>query len=321
MKFLVTGGTGFVGSHLIEALLADGHEVAVLVRDPARLQTFSFRDRVQQIRGDLFASEPFPADTEAVLHLAAVTKVIRPVEFDTVNHQGTRHFLQRLQRLPRLGKVVAVSSLAAAGPSSASVPATETEPARPVSLYGRSKWLAEQAVFHEAPCPAIIVRPPIVFGERDLDMLAALKILKKGLMPILGKRCRYSVIYVKDLISGILHAALSPLKDELFYLTNPDPVDWEDFMALAAAAMAVRRPRAIRIPLPAVYVLAQLAEARCRLFRQRAIFNRDKYRELRCHDWICSGAKSERMLHFVPRFSLPEALAATIGWYREEGLL
>ena len=140
-------------------------------------------------------------------------------------------------------------------------------------------------------------------------------------MPLLGHNRRYSVIYVKDLVRGLLQAALSPVENEVFYLTHPDPLSWETFMEMAAAAMNVQRFRRIRVPAAVVYGLAQLAEARCRLLRRRTIFNRDKCREMRHPCWTCSGAKSEQLLHFAPRFPVAEALALTVGWYIEHGWL
>jgi nucleoside-diphosphate-sugar epimerase len=151
MKILVTGATGFVGSHLVDELLASGrNQVVALVRDSGQ-KARALRGDVTVVRGDLFASEPFPADIEQVFHLAAVTKIVSRSEFTRVNGEGTRSLLEKLRPLKNLRKVVLLSSLAAAGPNRRSASLREDMPAEPISLYGKSK-LAQEELF-SAACP------------------------------------------------------------------------------------------------------------------------------------------------------------------------
>jgi nucleoside-diphosphate-sugar epimerase len=323
MKALVTGGTGFVGRHLIEALLAEGpNRVHVLVRDEGRLDACSFKNAVSVIRGDLFLSEPFPQDIETVFHLAAVTKALTPGEFTRVNLEGTQALLEKLESLPHLRKVVLLSSLAAAGPSRAGTPLNEDMPPAPVSLYGRSKRAQEEMVAGRCPAPFAIIRAPIVFGPGDMDMLNAFRIVARGIVPLLGrKERRYSVIYVKDLANAMIAAAGSPGQNDVFYVANPETIEWRAFMEQAARLLGEKKARTIMIPEILGRVLAEFSELRIRAFRNKAIFNRDKFNEMKYPAWVCSAAKIEAMLHFQPRFPLPAALKETIGWYREQGLL
>jgi len=212
MNILVTGGTGFVGNHLIRELLTEkANTVYALVRDRKKLEQFDFHSRITVIAGDLFKAEAFPADIEVVFHLAALTKVISPGEFLHCNHLGTMALLDKLQPLKKLRKVVLLSSLAAAGPNRQIPRLREGMPDNPVSLYGRSKLAQEKIIQAHSPAPYIIIRAPIVFGPGDLDMLTIFRVLKKGILPELGRRQRmYSVIYVKDLVKGMIAAANSP---------------------------------------------------------------------------------------------------------------
>jgi nucleoside-diphosphate-sugar epimerase len=283
MKILVTGGTGFVGSHLIRELLKDDqNHVYALVRDEAKLKSCDFQDRITAIHGDLFRSEPFPADIELVFHLAALTKIISPQEFIRINHEGTRSLMEKLKPLKNLRKAVLLSSLAAAGPNREKGALREEMPAEPVSLYGKSKLVQEKIFVEQCPAPFVIIRAPIVFGPGDMDMLDAFRMVRKGIMPLLGrKERRYSVIYVKDLVRGMIAAAASVCQNEIFYIANAEPVAWLDLMEEAARMLGKKKTRKIVIPEILGRGLAELSEIRIRAFKRKAIFNRDKFKEMK----------------------------------------
>jgi nucleoside-diphosphate-sugar epimerase len=323
MKILVTGGTGFVGSHLIRELLKDDrNRVYALVRDNAKLKSCDFQDRVTAINGDLFRSDPFPADIELVFHLAALTKIVSPQEFIRINHEGTRSLMEKLKPLKNLRKVVLLSSLAAAGPSRETGALREEMPAKPVSLYGKSKLAQEKIFVEQCQAPFVIIRAPIVFGPGDMDMLDAFRMVRMGIIPVLGrKERRYSVIYVKDLVRGMIAAAASPCQNEIFYITNLEPVSWLELLEEAAGMMGKKKTRKIVIPEILGRGLAELAEIRIRAFKRKAIFSRDKFREMKFPAWVCSAAKIDNMLHFRAQTPFPDALRETIRWYRERNLL
>jgi dihydroflavonol-4-reductase len=323
MKILVTGGTGFVGSHLIKELLKEKENtVYALIRDRKKLDSFNFKEEITVIAGNLFESEAFPADIELVFHLAALTKVISPKEFIHSNHDGTRSLLDKLRPLTKLRKVILLSSVAAAGPNRQSVCLREDMPENPVSLYGKSK-LAQEIILREyCPAPYIIIRAPIVFGPGDLDMLAIFRILSKGVLLALGRNERQdSVIYVKDLVRGMIAAANSRCQNEIFYIANAEPIAWEKFMREASLLMGKKRIQKIIVPKILVWLLAELSEMHIRIFKRRAIFNRDKFREMRYPVWTCSVEKSQNLLHFQPLFPVETALRETIRWYQEQNLL
>jgi nucleoside-diphosphate-sugar epimerase len=194
-------------------------------------------------------------------------------------------------------------------------------PDNPVSLYGKSKLAQEKILRAHSPAPYIIIRAPIVFGPGDMDMLTIFRVLKKGVLPELGRQQRtYSVIYVTDLVTGMIAAANSPCQNETFYITNVEPIPWDDFM-LAAHRLMGGGIRKVRVPETLAWLLAELSEMRIRISKKKTIFNRDKFREMRFPVWTCSAEKSSDRLHFQPLRPTASALDETVRWYQEQNLL
>src|SRR6266508_2168624 len=146
-RALVTGGTGLVGSHLVEMLLQKGYAVTCLVRYPQRPHWLTGMN-VDLVQGDCLNPEslvPAVRGASIVFHLAGLTKAMHARDYYLVNHIGTRNILEACARHnPAVGKFVLISSLAAAGPSPDGRPVRDTDVPRPVSDYGRSKLLAEE---------------------------------------------------------------------------------------------------------------------------------------------------------------------------------
>jgi len=321
MKLLITGGTGFVGRHLVPLLLARGHEVHLLVRNPQKLDAIGVSGKVGLVNGDLFASDPLPAGLNGVLHLAALTKAVHPADLWRVNAGGTRALLERLAGQSSLRTFVCMSSLAAAGPSLPGRPHREEDPDRPVSAYGQSK-LEQERIVEATPGPrAVIVRAPIVYGEGDLDMLDAMRIVHRGWLLLLGRTPRtYSAIYAGDLALGLASLVEGDVAPGRYYLTHPEPFEWEPFMRLAAEIMG-RKLRRLTVPPAAGWLAAVGAEGMRLLTGKAAIFGMDKFHEMRHPAWVCSGEKMRLATGFVPPTPHRQALEAAISWYLRSGLL
>ncbi len=172
---LVTGATGFIGSHLVEVLVSRGWRVRCLVRRPAELP-----EGAEAVHGDLAGAglERAAAGVEVVFHLAGVTKARRAREYYEGNARGTAALVEACAGVPRF---VHVSSLAAVGPSADSVPLTEDAEPAPFTHYGKSKLEAERIVRASALGErAVIVRPPVVYGPRDTDVLHFFRAAARG---------------------------------------------------------------------------------------------------------------------------------------------
>ncbi len=319
LPVLVTGAAGFIGSHLVERLVALGARVRCLVRRTSR------RDRLPQgvelAFGELATGEGVAEAARGialVFHVAGVTKALLSETYHSGNVLATRNLLRALGQ--NCHRLVQVSSLAAAGPGS---PVTEDSAPQPVSVYGRSKLAAEEAV-RASPFASrsVIVRPPVVFGPRDTDVLELLRAARRGWMPVVGRpRSRFSLIYVEDLVEGLLAAAASQdAGGRIYFLAAPEPLTWRDF-AHAVGQVLGRKVRLVRVPAPLAWLAAWGSELASRWRGRPGIFSRDKLREALAGDWVCDVTRAQRELGFTARTPLAQALRRTVQWYREAGWL
>lgn len=317
MKALVTGASGFIGSHLVEALTRKGYEVTCLARKSANLRWIEHLD-IKYIYGDLSDPGSYAdriAGFDYIFHLAGLTKAVREKEFFTANTENTKKLLQvAAEQNHNVRRFIFLSSLAAIGPSSNGRPVREDSPPAPVSAYGKSKLDAESAVLdYSRRMPVTILRPPAVYGPRDRDFFLLFRAIKKGFFPYWGQ-CYYSLIYVEDLIRGIIVSAESQkaenktyfLADNMLY-TNDDIVR-EISLALNTRAVRLRLPLAL---MPVLAVIAQKID-------KKGIINADRVRDFKFNNWTCDPGKAEEELGFSPGITLEEGIKWTADWYRTQ---
>lgn len=328
----VTGGTGFVGSHLAETLLEqDYDEVRCLVRTKRKwLEGLD----VTEVRGDLSDPEVLweaVADVDYVYHVAGVTRAQDEATFERANVKATLNLLGAIRHAnPDLKKVLVTSSLAAVGRCDARV-ADEEAPLRPVSRYGASKARMEatlsdphemQQSFMEA-LPITVVRPPAVYGPRDRDILPFFQSVDRGVCPIVGGGGppALSLVYVKDLACGMIRAAEHEAgAGEVFFLGSDRPYAWSDVKEAATEALG---HGALTVPVPPLLVgaVGALAEGWGALTGTYPSLNREKAREIRHACTACSSEKAKQHFGYAPSTSLQDGVAETIRWYRENGWL
>jgi nucleoside-diphosphate-sugar epimerase len=318
MNVFLTGGTGFIGSHLIELLLARGAGIIALVRDPLKAAALEGAG-VQILRGDLFSLPPLPAGIDVVFHLAGRTRSLKTGDYYTVNHEGTASLFRHLEARAGRPKVIYLSSLAAAGPSINGTPVKESDPPHPVTHYGRSKLLGEEEALRiRDQFPLVIVRAAAIYGPRDRDFLTYFKVINSGILATVRKNRMISLCYARDLAEALCLCAEKELRSgEIFNIADPAPVSWEEFGLAAARALGKKAVR-IRLPLGVVAAAAALSELRDRLARNPGIFNRDKYRDMKQAGWVADVGKAARVLSFQTRYPLDRALRETMDWYRQQ---
>jgi nucleoside-diphosphate-sugar epimerase len=317
---LVTGGTGFIGSHLLERLSASGVPARCLLR--RRKSPRPLPPGVEPAYGDLASGqgvEDALRSADAVIHLAGVTKALTVADFYSGNVLATGILVRAMAG--RAIRLVHVSSLAAIGPSRDGTPIGEDEPPHPLTDYGKSKLEAEALVRELAP-EAVIVRPPVVYGPRDTDVFQLLKSISQGLViEISGGDRWFSAIYVDDLVDGLLAAAQCPAAaGRAYFLANPKPSTWGELSSAAARIMGCR-PRVLRVPIGAAKAVGFSAEMWSRITRKPGIVSRQKIREAQCRWWTCDTRRAAAELPFQAKTPLEAGLALTLAWYKEAGWL
>lgn len=323
VKALVTGAHGFVGSHLVERLLAGGAQLRCLARQgvPERLRGLP----VEVVAGDLESGRGL-ADAvrgvDEVWHLGALTRSRTRRQMVRVNADATLA-LARHAAAAGVQRFVFCSSLAAVGPSADGRALAEDAPLRPVTTYGRSKRLAEQGLQAlGGDLSWVIVRPPAVYGPRDRDFLALFQAVARGLLPVLGAGSRrLSLVHVEDLAAGMLVAGRSPAaRGKAWFITSDPPVTQEG-LARALAVAVGHEPRRLALPSSAARLLGSCAEALGQLARRPLLLSRERVAEVGEGHWVCSGEAVARVMGWRARLSLAEGLQATARWYREQGSL
>jgi nucleoside-diphosphate-sugar epimerase len=196
----------------------------------------------------------------------------------------------------------------------------ETEP-HPLTHYGKSKLEGERLVRASRP-DAVIVRPPVVYGPRDTDVLQILKPLAKGWSLRMGGGERwFSAIYVGDLAAGLIRLAASQAgAGRTYYLAHERPVSWSGLAGCAARIMGVKL-RVVRIPPALALVVGDCAEAWAQIAGKPSIISRDKIAEGLCAAWTCDTQRARAELGFEAATDLEHGLAQTLAWYKEAGWL
>lgn len=323
MKALVTGGTGFIGSHLVEALIERGVEVRCLIRNKNDLKWLKGLT-VEFIEGDLkdrISLFPAVKGVNQIFHLAGVTKAVKEETYYEVNAVGTKNLLYAcLEAEPPIEKFIYLSSQAASGPCIHNGKKKEEEPCLPVSPYGRSKRKGEEFLLEQLhQFPFLILRPSVVYGPRDRDVFAFFKILSKGINPIFSSADQQiSLCYVQDIIQGLLLASESKdLQGEIFFLSDGHIYRMDRIGDIFAEAIGVKVYR-IRIPFGLLYGIASFSELLSKISRKPPLINRGKLEEMVQKNWVCDITKAATLLGFKPKVSLPEGVKLTYEWYRKE---
>lgn len=322
MKCFVTGATGFVGGHLVERLLIDGHKVAALARHKSGAEALRAKGCVV-LKGSLDSLEIFERvaeEVDVVFHLAAITKTCRASDFDRVNVGGCQTLADGLRKGGFRGRLVYLSSLAAGGPALADrQPRRESDPDEPVSAYGRSK-LAGEAVLREGAWSLISLRPGAIYGPREHEILEILKVMARaGVAVQFGEGITVQMTHVADVVDALVLAMQAPEKvtGQHFYITDSAEWSFGDVVRLASEALD-RRVRIIRLPTAAARVLATLFDGAGLLARKPlSPLNRDKVHELRAAAWLADSRLAESVLGWRPTIAFPDGLRESITWYRE----
>src|SRR5688572_4537419 len=312
MLALVTGGTGFVGSHLVDELIAQGWTVRCTVRSTSTLRWLEGKP-AEPVLADLQDPASLAAAAKGVdfvFHVAGVLRGDTYADYRKGNVETTRNIVDATSKVKRL---LYVSSITACGPSLDGDPLTEESPCAPISLYGRSKAEAEGVVTSRRTEGVTIVRPPVVYGPRDEGMLDLYKTLARGMRPEIGGPKFTSLVHVRDLVRGMILAAGEKGVGRTFFISNREPVSFKELAALILKGM---ERRALPVPIPdrVVRFLGELAEGYTKMTGRGGLFSRDKALEMTQKSWTCSPALAKRVLGWEATIEPKDGFKETLAW-------
>ncbi|MBZ5589829.1 MAG: NAD(P)-dependent oxidoreductase [Acidobacteriia bacterium] len=319
LPLAVTGATGFIGSHVTDALLASGLRPRLLVRDPSKLDALARAEAVV-VQGDLDDGGALAGLVDgcgAVIHLAGLVRAENENRFDHANRAGTTNLVRAMRERAPGARVVHISSLAAAGPSADPAGNAPEDEARPVSAYGRSK-LAGEAAAREHAGSWVILRPPTVYGPRDIDVLQFFRMAARGLVPLPSGDRWVTVAYVSDVVRAILAAAAGCADGRVVHLGEPEPRTMTGIIGVLAGSGGVRA-RIVRVPPVLVRFLGLGGDTLQRLGMRNVAMTSDKARELLARHWSARTAASLDALGLAGWVPMPVGAARTWAWYRERG--
>jgi len=324
-RVLITGASGFVGFHLIEAALAKNLEVYAAVRkssNVAHLQhlpvQFTYPDfnNIEALKQELEDKK-----YDYIIHAAGTTKAKSQDEYNHINADYTFNLVSAASQTSGfIKKIVFLSSLAAIGPlNQENKLITENTTPLPVTAYGRSKLLAEQKISAIKNVPLITLRPTAVYGPRDKDIFILFKAINRGLEPYIGRiKQQLSFVYVKDLAGLAVNAIFAvAVQNQAYNITDGNSYSRYD-LANLSKPLLYKKTFKFHLPLGAVKVLALALEKTYSFLNKTPALNREKLNELTAANWICDIEKARMELGFKPVYNLQKGLEETMQWYKQE---
>ena len=324
MKVLVTGGTGFTGSHLVKRLLKEGSEVKVLAR-PDSDTAFPKDSGAEIVPGDITDRDSVGRAVKGagrVFNIAAAYREAKLPDssYWAVNLEGTKniigacikHGVSRLVHCSTIGVVSSVDE----------PPSDESAPYSPDDVYQQSKCAAEKEVLRsvrEESLPASIIRPCAIYGPEDLRLLKLFRMIARKRFYVIGNgKALYHMVYIDDLVSGfILASHKSDSIGEVFIIGGPKYTDLNELFKIIAEEFKVKPP-GIHFPFKPIEILSVLMEYAYKplkkeppLYKRRvAFFKKDRAFDI---------SKAKRILGYRPAFDLREGIHLTAKWYMEHG--
>jgi nucleoside-diphosphate-sugar epimerase len=326
LKILLTGASGFVGSHILDSLRRRALPTALLLRPTSDKRFITQHLADVEVRSgsisDPASLRQAMADITHVIHCAGATKALPVSDFFKVNEVGTRNVVTALNEAPApVVRLVHISSLAAAGPASPDKPAREDLAPNPVSHYGKSKLAGELEVKHHCRAEYVILRPPAVYGPRDAEFLRLFKAVKLHLLPSMGGTQALSLVFVKDLAEAAVNCLTDPVAAGKTYFVAGRQIVTARAMAEEIAAQLKVWTLPLPLPTPLLWPICLAQESWSRLTRKASVLSLQKFAELRAPGWVCDPSRLERETGCVCATSLRQGIGETLLWYRQQNWL
>lgn len=331
-RVLIVGAGGFLGSHLLEkaASLPDV-EVYAGVRESTSDRwfpkagiirvNFDFEDR-RDVERVLTQTLPEGERWDWIVYNLGATKCLRYKDFDHINHDLLRIFVEALEAtgmMPR--KFLYISSLSAIGPGREHdyTPFSEQMIPQPNTRYGASKLKAEMLLQIHA-VPYIIFRCTGIYGPRDRDYFMMIDAMKKGFDFSVGFRKQLlTFIYAPDLAGAVFAALEKSDVKEVYNIAEPRAYSQAEFRAIVAKKLGKRIVVPVKVPLWGTKAVSWVAEKIGVVRGKPSTLNTDKYNIMKQRNWSADTRKALRGFGFAAPTPLREGIDRSIDWYRREG--
>jgi dihydroflavonol-4-reductase len=319
---VVTGANGFVGSHLVDNLLAKGWKVRCIVRKSSDLK-WLLNKNIELFDCGLFDKDGLRkafSGANYVFHVAGVVKSKSKEGYYKGNVETTRTLLETaLENKSSLKRFLVVSSQTVTGPSLKDKPVDENSECKPITTYGKSKLEEEKlALSFKDKLPVTICRAPAVYGERDTEIFIYFNTFSKGLTTTIGfNKKELSLIHAVDLVEGFYLAAVSEKAvGQIYFISSEKFYTWEEINSITSKVLN-KKPIIIKVPHFLVYTIAAIAQFFALFSTKPATLNIEKAKDITQQFWTCDTGKAMRELGYKQKISIEEGIKRTCDWYKE----
>ncbi|MEA4935202.1 MAG: NAD(P)-dependent oxidoreductase [Paludibacter sp.] len=324
MRYFVTGCTGFIGIHLCRLLIAEGHEVFGLVRNPQKVPQ-DIKGKLKEIKGGLEIFQQTDLrlpEVDVVIHLAAIITSKHSSDYMQINHEAVVHLLDAINTQSwKPKRLILASSLAAVGPNRDGNVLSESDTPQPIDPYGVAKLKAEQLLSGQ-PFPTTVFRPPVVIGPGDPAMLTVFKMVKSHFAALpMGKPQLLSFVYVEDLVNAIYVMSQNhSTARKLYFVTSEEVVTNRKIVDTIASEMK-KKIFILFVPKFVVRLIMYVSTAVSVVFRVPNFYDYRQYKQMTTPSFICTSRLLSEETNWRAKTSFNEAIRSCIEGYKKLGWL
>jgi dihydroflavonol-4-reductase len=319
---VVTGASGFVGSHLADLLIEKNYKVRCIVRKTSSLKWLEGKNvevHICELTDKQGLRKIFDG-ADYIYHVAGVVKSKKPGGYFKGNVDTTKVLLEvALEYKENIKRFLVVSSQTSSGPSNINQPVNEEEPCKPITTYGRSKLAQEElAKSFMDKFPVTICKVAAVYGERDTEIFIFFQTFSKGLMTSIGLHDKQvSLLHVTDVARGLYLAATSEKsKGQSYFITSEKYYTWKEVGNVTSKVMN-KKPFKVKVPHFIVYTIAAIAQFFSLFSSKAATLNIEKGKDITRPAWISDYRKAYNDFGFKQEISLEEGVKRTVEWYKK----
>ena len=317
---LITGATGFIGKNLIPVLIRF-QKIRILVRRTSNIELFKKNSKIEITYGELEKDEGIEQalnGVDTVVHCAARTIGKNFIEYYRTNTTGTANLIRAMNK-KKIKKILYLSSHAVCGPGCEKKSVKESDQPNPVSFYGMTKKLAEDIVMNSG-INYTILRPVSVYGPYDMEILKYIKLLNRGICPVIGFGEKYiNLIFITDLVELIIILIrANKFNNQIYFINDGNCYSYKELLNELTNILGINN---LKVYIPETMALFYGLLNDVFLHRQKRFIWRDKVREMARKYWLCSNEKLRGDFNFTPKYMLKQGMKETVDWYRAHGYL